>query len=139
MEEYAQSAERNLDEILGTMRELLPAEGLILEVASGSGQHAAHFAAHLPGVTWQPSDVGPKARASLSAWAEEAAIPNLLEVVELDATWPTWPIDSADAIVNINMPHITPWETCEFLLAGAERNLRVRPCSTTARSSATTT
>jgi SAM-dependent methyltransferase len=124
MKEHAPSAERNRDEIFTALREALPDEGLVLELASGSGQHAVHFAERLPGVSWQPTDRDTKAIASIRAWAEEAALPNLRDPIELDATQTTWPIESADAIVNINMIHISPWETCEGLLAGARRTLR---------------
>ena len=123
MKDHAPSAERNCDEILGALRTVLPATGTILEVASGTGQHAAHFSPHFPDATWQPSDVRSEALVSIHAWAAEAALPNLADPIELDVTWPDWPIERADAIVNINMLHITPWTVCEGLLAGAARVL----------------
>jgi SAM-dependent methyltransferase len=122
--QHAPAAERNKDELLGALLDLLPDRGLILEVASGTGQHAVHFAPHFPNAEWQPSDVRPEALASIRAYAVEAALPNLREPVELDVTWDTWPVDEADALLNVNMLHISPWEACEGLLAGAARTLR---------------
>ena len=124
MKDHAPSAERNRHEILPILARTLPATGVILEVASGSGQHAVHFAPHFPRARWQPSDRSGTALASIRAWAAEAACPNLLEPVELDVTWREWPISSADAIVNINMLHISPWAACEGLMAGASRALK---------------
>ena len=124
MKDHAPSAERNRHEILPELTRALPTTGLILEIASGSGQHAVHFAPHFPRAQWQPSDRTDTALASIRAWAAEAACPNLLEPVELDVTWADWPVASADAIVNINMLHISPWAACEGLMAGASRTLR---------------
>ena len=123
MKQHASSTERNRDDILAILRQVLPDRGTILEIASGSGQHAVYFAPHFPGAAWQPSDHTAETLASIRAWAAEAAVPNLRDPLELDVTAPVWPIDSADAIVNINMLHISPWTTCEGLLAGAARVL----------------
>ena len=95
----------------------------MLELASGSGQHAVHFAAALPGITWQPSDVDPEALRSIEAYRLEAALDNLRAPIELDSSQDVWPIQRADAIVSINMVHISPWESCEGLFAGAARLL----------------
>ncbi len=124
MKDFAPSAERNRDEILGALKDVLPAEGTILEIASGTGQHAVHFAPHFPGATWQPSERRPEALASIHAWAAEARHPNLAEPLEIDVTWDEWPVAELSAIVAINMLHISPWAACEGLLAGAARVLR---------------
>jgi hypothetical protein len=114
---------RNRDPILQALREVLPATGVVLEVASGTGEHAVHFAAGLPGVTWQPSDPDAGARASIAAWTAEAALVNVLPPLALDAADESWPIDRADAAVCINMIHISPWAATEGLMRGAGRLL----------------
>ena len=92
----------NREAILAVLREALPSSGLVLEVASGSGEHAAYFAAALPGLDWQPSDPNPAALASIEAWRSEAQLPNLHPPVRLDAA-AAWPVSKADAILCINM------------------------------------
>jgi len=122
--QFSAPADRNRQPILDVLRRVLPREGLVLEIAAGTGQHAVHFAGGLPGLTWQPSDPTPEARASIAEWSAEAALPNLRPPVELDAsTWP-WPVDTADAVICINMVHISPWSATEGLIAGAARILR---------------
>lgn len=121
--QYAPAAERNRDPILEVLRTALPARGTVLEIAAGTGQHACHFAGHLPGLTWQPTDPDPAACASIAAWAAEARLPNLRPPLELDVTAPVWPVAAAAAIVCINMIHIAPWAACEGLMAGAGRLL----------------
>ncbi len=123
MKDHAPSVERNRDDILAVLKRLLPQQGTILEIASGTGQHAVHFAPHFPNAIWQPSECRPEALESIRAWAAEAALPNLRDPVELDVTLPVWPVESADAMVAINMLHISPWAACEALLAGAARIL----------------
>ena len=114
---------RNRDHILAILREHLPASGLVLEIAAGAGEHALHMATHLPGLTWQPTDPDPQALASIAAWRERGPA-NLLPPLELDASRPqTWPVRAADAIVCINMIHISPWSATQGLFAGAERIL----------------
>ncbi|HYH19315.1 MAG TPA: DUF938 domain-containing protein [Azospirillum sp.] len=120
---HAPAVERNRAAILDVLRRVLPAEGLVLEVASGTGQHATFFAAGLPGVTWQPSDPDPDLRASTAAWAAEAGLPNLRPPLALDATAEPWPVARADAVVCINMIHIAPWEAALGLFRGAARLL----------------
>lgn len=120
---HAPATERNRTPILEVLRRTLPPQGLVLEVASGTGQHAAAFAEALPGVIWQPSDPDPALRDSIRAWAAAATLPNLREPLDLDAASAGWPIRSADAVVCINMIHIAPWDAALGLFAGAERLL----------------
>jgi SAM-dependent methyltransferase len=119
----APAAERNRDPILAVLRRVLPPTGLVLEIASGTGQHAAHFAAALPEIDWQPSDTTPEARASVEAWRVHTALPNLRAPLDLDVMREPWPIVAADAVVCINMIHIAPWAAAQALMAGAGRVL----------------
>ncbi|HYE43892.1 MAG TPA: DUF938 domain-containing protein [Caulobacteraceae bacterium] len=118
------AALRNRDPILKVLRRHLPAGGLVLELAAGTGEHAVHFARALPGLSWQPTDPDPQALAAIAAWREEAGLPNLLEPIRLDATR-SWPVERAAAVVCINMVHISPWGATEGLMAGAARVLPV--------------
>jgi Protein of unknown function (DUF938) len=120
---YAPATERNRAPILEVLRRILPPSGLVLEIASGTGEHAVHFAAALPGLEWQPSDADPAARASIVAWRAEAGIANIRDPLALDAASPNWPIERADAVVAINLVHISPWVATIGLLAGAARIL----------------
>jgi SAM-dependent methyltransferase len=114
------STARNRDPILAVLREHLPANGLVLEIAAGAGEHAVHMARYLPTLTWQPTDPDETALASIAAWREDVALPNLLEPLRLDAARSEdWPVKAADAIVCINMVHISPWAATQGLLAGA--------------------
>lgn len=117
----APAAERNRDPILAVLRRVLPAAGTILEIASGTGQHAIHFAAANPGWIWQPSDPDTDARASIAAWSAELGLRNLRPPLALDVRQADWGIAQADAVVCINMIHIAPWEAAEALFAGAGR------------------
>lgn len=117
----APATQRNREPILAVLRDILPATGLALEVASGTGEHALAFAAAFPGLTWQPSDPSADARASITAWCDGAA--NVLPPLELDAAAKSWPIARAQAVLCINMIHISPWETTEGLMHGAARVL----------------
>lgn len=119
----APAALRNRGPILEVLRPWLPPTGLVLEIASGTGEHAAFFAEHLPELEWQPSDVHPDALSSIAAWREAAGLTNLRAPIALDAAADEWPIDGADAILSINMVHISPWASALGLLAGAERLL----------------
>ena len=121
--QHSPAAERNRDPILAELRRLLPERGVALEIASGTGQHAAHFAAGLPGWTWQPSDPEPRALASIAAWC--AGSVNVRAPIALDvmgAEWPGAP-QPADAVFCANMLHIAPWPTCAALMRGAARHL----------------
>ncbi|MCA9600711.1 MAG: DUF938 domain-containing protein [Myxococcales bacterium] len=117
MRRHAPATERNREPILAVLRELMPPDGTVLEVSSGSGQHAAFFATHFPNLVWQPSDPDGPSRASIDAWCAE--VPNVRPAIELDVRQRPWPIANADVIVNINMIHIAPWEACEALFMGA--------------------
>ena len=120
---YSSATRRNRDPILAVLRGFLPARGLVLEVASGSGEHVVHFAPHFPKLTWQPSDPDLQARESIAAWIEAGGIGNVAAPVDLDARSGEWPIIEADAVICINMVHIAPWSACVGLLAGTERVL----------------
>lgn len=123
---WSPSAERNRDHVLAVLRDALPATGLVLEVASGSGMHAVHFAPALPDLTWQPTELAPENLASIDAWAAEAPAANLRTARALDVRDVPWPADlePPDAVVNLNMIHAAPWAACEGLLAGAALLLR---------------
>jgi SAM-dependent methyltransferase len=114
---------RNREPILAVLRRVLPARGLVLEIASGSGEHAVHFAAALPHLQWQPTDRDASARASIAAHRETPGLSNLLPPLALDAAAPSWPVERADAVVAINMIHISPWQATQGLMAGAARVL----------------
>lgn len=120
---YAPAAQRNRDPILEVLRTVLPPSGLVLEVASGTGEHAVHFARNLPGLQWQPSDPSPDALESIAAWRDAEGPDNLLAPLPLDVESADWPIARADAVVCINMIHISPWEAAEGLMRGAARLL----------------
>lgn len=118
------STARNRDPILQVLKPRLPASGLVLEIAAGAGEHAVYNAAALPHLEWQPTDPDPEALASIAAWRDHAALPNLLPPLRLDASDPdAWPVGRADAVVNINMIHISPWSAAQGLMAGAARVL----------------
>ncbi|MDO9710224.1 DUF938 domain-containing protein [Paracraurococcus lichenis] len=119
----APAVARNRDPILAVLRRVLPATGTLLEVSSGTGEHAACFAAAFPGLVWQPSDPDPAARASIAAWAAHAKLDNLRPPLDLDAAAEAWPVARADAVLCINMIHIAPWEAGLGLLRGAARLL----------------
>jgi SAM-dependent methyltransferase len=120
----APAAARNREPILAVLRTRVQAPAVVLEIASGTGEHAVWFSAALPGVTWQPTDRDAEALASIAAWRETAALANLLPPLRLDAAVPeSWPIAQADVVIAINMIHISPWSSTEGLMAGAEQVL----------------
>jgi SAM-dependent methyltransferase len=121
--QYRPHVPRNRDPILDVLKRVLPARGLVLEIASGSGEHAAYFASGLPALTWQPSDPEAEALASIAAHREDTGLANLLAPVRLDVTAPSWPVERAAALVCCNMIHIAPWAACEGLIVGAARVL----------------
>jgi SAM-dependent methyltransferase len=115
--------ERNKDAILDVLRRVLPPSGTVLEIGSGTGQHAVHFARHLPALTFVPSDVDPDNLASIRAWVAEAALPNLRAPFELDVTAESWNVGPVDAVFSANMVHIAPWASAVGLFAGVAREL----------------
>jgi hypothetical protein len=123
MKRYAPAAERNSGPIAQVLARELPDKGLVVEVASGTGEHAVFFARQFPALTWQPSDTDLDALASVEAWRLEAGMSNLLSPCKLDAAAPTWPVAHADAIVCVNMTHIAPWTATLGLCAGAGKLL----------------
>jgi hypothetical protein len=123
MKRQAPAAARNRDPIAAVLSEELPRSGLVLEVTSGTGEHAVHFAREFPALAWQPSDPDLAARESIEAWRVDEGLPNLKPPLDLDAALPVWPIEQADAVLCINMVHISPVRATEGLLAGAARLL----------------
>ena len=121
--QYRPHVARNRDAILDVLKRVLPPRGLVLEIASGSGEHAAYFAERLPALSFQPTDPDPEALASIAAHRVASGAANLLPAHHLDVTAPAWPIDRADAVLCANMIHIAPWAACEGLVAGAARVL----------------
>jgi len=123
--QHSPAADRNKQPILDVLRQVLPAQGAALEIASGTGQHVAWFAAALPGWTWQPTDFDESAFASIEAHVAQAGLANVRAPLQLDVTAPLWPVGGQmfDAIFCANMLHISPWATCAGLMAGAARHL----------------
>ncbi len=121
--QHSPSVERNREPILTVLRPLLRDGQTVLEIASGSGGHVAHFAAALPGVTFQPTDPDPAARVSINAWTAHSRAANIRPALALDASAETWPVAAAHAVVCINMIHISPWPATLGLLNGAARVL----------------
>ena len=119
------AAQRNREPIANVLRDVLPDTGKVLEIASGSGEHALYFAQVFPQILWQPSDHDDAAVASIESWAAQSDLPNLLAPVKIDAartdTWPEF--DGVSAILCINMVHISPWSATEGLMRGAAARL----------------
>jgi hypothetical protein len=102
----------------------MPVQGVVLEIAAGAGEHAVHFARAMPALQWQPTDADPTALASIAAWREHARLENLLPPLQLDASEPdAWPVGNADAVLAVNMIHISPWTATVGLMAGTARVL----------------
>ena len=122
---FSPAAQRNKEPIEKVLRDVLPATGKVLEIASGSGEHALYFAQAFPQILWQPSDTDAAALASIASWEDQANLPNLLAPIKLDASVPDeWPlVDAVSAILCINMVHISPWTATVGLFTGAERAL----------------
>jgi SAM-dependent methyltransferase len=123
MRRHAPATARNRQPILDVLRQHLPEAGLVLEVASGSGEHVMHFAAALPRLVFQPSDPDSDARASIDDWARETGLANVRPALALDAQSKAWPVEQADAVLCCNMIHIAPWPAATGLIAGAGRLL----------------
>jgi SAM-dependent methyltransferase len=118
------ATQRNRGPILDVLRPRMPAVGGVLEIAAGAGEHSVFLAKAMPGLAWQPTDGEPTALTSIAAWREAAGLANLLPPKLLDVTEPDdWPVEPFDAIVCINMVHISPWMATEGLMAGAEQVL----------------
>lgn len=120
---HAPATLRNREAIVAVLADWLPPAGRVLEVASGSGEHVVHFAAAFPHLRWQPSDPDPDALTSIAAWRSEAGLTNIAPPLCLDAAANDWPIGDADALLCINMVHISPWEATLGLFAGGARLL----------------
>ena len=131
LRQYAPATLRNRQPILEVLQQILPDAGTVLEIASGTGEHAAFFASNLEHLRWLPTEQDASRRESIQAWGESVGSENLvLPPLSLDVSDRPWPIEAAGcahlpitAIVNINMIHISAWEMCEHLIAGAERVL----------------
>ncbi|PHM08369.1 DUF938 domain-containing protein [Nostoc sp. 'Peltigera malacea cyanobiont' DB3992] len=131
---YAPATERNRESILEVLLQVLPESGTILEIASGTGEHAVFFASRLRDYLWLPTDVNPQSRASIISWTEHNVCDNVYAPLELDVREPVWAVENGGfdwlntkpivAIVNINMIHISPWSACLGLMAGAGRILK---------------
>jgi SAM-dependent methyltransferase len=117
------SVARNRNPILEILRRVLPRTGTVLEIASGTGEHAVHFATALSHLTWQPTDQDEQALNSIAAHRAASGLPNLLVPLRLDAAAPDWPVERANAVMAINMIHISPWRATQGLMDGAGRIL----------------
>lgn len=116
---HAPATLRNRDVIAQVLRKILPESGVVLEIASGSGEHVVHFAAAFPHLQWQPSDCEQSALRSIAAWTAESGVANVLPPVSIDVEQEAWPARCADAILCINMVHISPWSATLALLRHA--------------------
>ena len=123
MRREAPAAARNRQPILEVLKPRLPREGLVLEIASGTGEHVVHYAAARPDLTFQPSDPDPGARASVDDWVQTLGLGNVRPALEIDVTKESWPVERADAVLCCNMIHIAPWEAAIGLVTGAARLL----------------
>lgn len=121
---HAPATARNREPIAEVLAAELPASGLVLEIASGSGEHVIHFARHLPDLTFQPTDPTVESLRSVAAWVSSSNVPNILPPLRLSTTDQPWPVTAADAILCINMIHISPWAATEGLMRGAAGLLR---------------
>lgn len=121
--QFAPATARNREAILEVLRRVLPAQGLVLELSSGTGEHATFFGPQFPGLIWQPSDPDPAARASIAAWIAATGATNVRPPLDIDARTDAWSVAKADAMVCINMIHIAPWVSALGLFAGAARIL----------------
>lgn len=123
MRREAPAAARNRQPILDVLQPRLPEKGLVLEIASGTGEHVVHYAAARPGLTFQPSDPDAGARASIDDWVQTLGLDNVRQALEIDVTRAIWPVERADAVLCCNMIHIAPWEAAVGLVTGAARLL----------------
>ena len=121
MKRHAPATARNSEPLARVLVQELPESGLVLEIASGTGEHAVFMAGRFPKLDWQPTDEDPQALWSVNAWAEESRLDNLRPGMALNSAAPDWPVKRADAVLCVNMIHISPWEATEGLFAGAAR------------------
>ena len=119
----APAALRNREPIADVLSDWLPESGVVLELASGTGEHAVFFAERFPKLEWQPSDLHPDALGSIDAWRSAVGLPNVRPPLAIDASTDDWPIERADAMLSINMVHISPWSSALGLIDGAARIL----------------
>ena len=119
----APAATRNREPIADVLAGWLPKSGTVLEIASGTGEHVVHFAKRFANLEWQPSDTHPDALGSIRGWLAETGLPNVREPVEINVVTADWPVEQVDALLNINMVHISPWAASLGLLTGAARLL----------------
>lgn len=117
--QFAPATARNREFILPILQRVLPANGTVLEIGSGTGEHAVYFAQQLPNLNWQPSEMNADALPSIEAWVAHSAATNIAPPVVLDVNAAQWPIPRADALVCINVIHYSPWSTTQALFAGA--------------------
>ena len=117
------SAARNKEPIAKTLSQILPRSGLVLEIGSGTGEHVVHFARVMPQLGWQPTEQDEECLRSICAWAAVETNANVRQPLYLDVIDAQWPIETADAIICINMIHITPWAATQGLLRGSSRIL----------------
>lgn len=122
---YSPAVARNAAAIVEVLKRVVPPSGVVLEIASGSGEHTVHFAGAMPNLDWQPSDPDEAARRSILAHARASGLSNLRSPLEIDAAGQPWPVAKADAIVAINMIHIAPWDAATGLMVGAGATLPV--------------
>lgn len=123
MKRSAPATERNRDPILAVLKRFLPAQGTLLEIACGTGEHAAYFAPHFPGLTWQPTDPDMGALESTTHWVADSKLSNLKPPLRLDVRETPWPVEKADMLYCANMIHISPWNAGQALIEGAGRIL----------------
>ena len=119
----APAAQRNRDPIAEVLAEWLPERGVVIEIASGTGEHAVHVAERFPGLEWQPSDVHADALGSIRAWRDDSGLSNIREPIVVDASSADWPVERADALLSINMVHISPWASALGMIENASRLL----------------
>jgi SAM-dependent methyltransferase len=113
------SAERNKEPVAAILRQVLPAQGLVLEVSSGTGQHVVYFAAQMPQLDWQPTEYDEESFVSIGHWLASESPPNVRPPLRLDVHDEPWPVSAAAAVVCMNMIHIAPWSAAKALVAGA--------------------
>eukprot|EP00884_Botryococcus_braunii_P015689 jgi/Botrbrau1/2803/Bobra.0125s0014.1 len=117
------SVARNTKPIIQVLKDFLPEKGMVLEIASGTGEHICAFAQTFPKLNFQPSDVDGSSLESIEAWTQDLKLNNVLPPLQIDTTKEDWPVSHADAVICINMIHISPFESCEGLMRGAKRIL----------------